>query len=138
MLHSMVGRRRHGAGHRPQGRTSRRILRCGLGALALLVQLFLPLADARWHAAGAPAHPLQVAAAKPSAAGKTAPQPGLADDGCQLCLAIQLSGATLAAATPTPAAPSAFVRLAAVLPPEDARPAARVAPHRARAPPTRA
>jgi hypothetical protein len=109
-----------------------------LGALALLVQLFLPLADARWHAAGASAHPLQIAATPSAAAGKTAPQPGLADDGCQLCLAIQLSGAILAAAAPCPAVPRAFVRLAAILPPDDARPAARVEPRQARAPPIRA
>src|SRR5215468_4907531 len=116
------GLRQHGAGHHPLGR----LLGCTLAALALLIQAFLPLADARWHAAGPHPHGAQIAAKPGSAAGKTTPQPGgLADDACQLCLAIQFTGATLATAAPCPAAPSAFVRLAALVPPAAAHPAAR-------------
>jgi hypothetical protein len=112
------------------------------------VQALLPLADAGWHAAAAypdaihagikPANTLGASAKPGFPAGKSAPQPGLADDGCQLCLAIQLSNATLAADPPCPAAPVTFSHIVAATPPINVALAPRVEPRQARAPPDRA
>lgn len=126
---------------RPAGapRPGRRALGCVLAALALLVQAVLPLADAGWHAAHRDIRQIAAAGTAPGT-GKTTPGPhsGLIDDACQLCLAMHAAGATLAGDPPTAAAPVAFVRLAATPPTVDAPTDARVAPHRARAPPVRA
>jgi hypothetical protein len=130
-------RRRPGPGLRPVGQAFGR----ALAALALLVQVLLPLADAGWHAAGH-AEARQVAAGPVGGTGKHTPQPGphsgLVDDACQLCLAIQFAGAAPVAAPPTPVAPSAFIRLAAVTAPTVVVPAPRAPPHQPRAPPVRA
>lgn len=118
----------------------RRRLGYALAVLALLVQAVLPLADALWHA-GDHGHGLELAAGPDAAApsGKPAPHhPGLADDGCQLCLAIQFAGATLPGQPPAPAAPVTSVRLDAAPAPRDAPTAARPEPQQPRAPPSRA